>query len=80
MTKQFFYHGLYLLGVASYMCMQVHDSGQRQCKQDQYYTQAVSSSCNHPNGEGWPALSNGRRDAERAHPKATLARIYKSAR
>ena len=35
-----------------YMCMQVHDSGQHQCKQDQHYTQAVSSSWNRPNGDG----------------------------
>ena len=29
------------------MCMQVHDSGKRQCKQNQHYTQAMSPSCNH---------------------------------
>ena len=58
--------------------LQVHDSGQRQCKQDQQYIQAVSPSCNHPNGDGWPALSTMRRDAERARPKAVLARDYYS--
>ena len=58
------------------MCMQVNDSGQCQCKQDQHYTQAVSLSCNHPNGDGWPALSGGQRDVERVWPKAALARIY----
>ena len=56
------------------MCIQVHDSGQCQCKQDQHYTKAVSPSCNHPNGDWWPVLSTGRRDAERAWPKAALAR------
>ena len=40
-----------------YMCMQVHDSGYHQCKQDQHYAQAVSPCCNHPNGDGWLALS-----------------------
>ena len=35
----------------------VYDSGQSQCKQDQHYTQAVSPSSIHPNGDGWPALS-----------------------
>ena len=58
-----------------YMSMQVYDSGQCQCKQDQHYTQTVSLSCNHPNGDGWPALSTGRRDVERARPKAVLAHI-----
>ena len=48
------------------MCMQAYDSGQCQCKQDQHYTQAVSPSCNHPNGDEWPTFSTGRRDAERA--------------
>ena len=64
MTTQLFKYGV---GVASYMymCMQVHDSDQCQCKQDQHYTQAVSPSCNHPNGDGWPALSTGQRDVER---------------
>ena len=55
--------------------MQVHDSGQHLCKQDQHYIyQAGSPSCNHPNGNRWPALSSGRRDTERARPKAALAR------
>ena len=37
-----------------------------ECEHDQHYThdQAVSPSCNHPNGDGWPALSTGRRDVE----------------
>ena len=43
-------------------------------EQDQHYTQAVSPSCNQPNG--WPALFTGQRDAERAWPKAALARIF----
>ena len=60
-----------------YMCMQVYDSGQHQCKQDQHYSQAVSPSCKHPNGDGWPALSTGRRDKERTPPTASLAhKIY----
>ena len=48
-----------------------------ECKHDQHYThgQAVSPSCNHPNDDGWPALSTGQRDAERARPSAALARI-----
>ena len=57
------------------MCMQVYDSGQSHCKQDQHYTQAVSLSCIHPNCDGWPALSTGRRDSERARSKAALACI-----
>ena len=59
------------------MCMQVHDSAQRQCKQDQHYTQAVSPSCNHPNGDGWPALSTRQCAAEKAWLKAALARNVK---
>ena len=54
------------IGVASYMCMQVYDSGQCQCKQDQHYTQAVSPSCIHPNGDEWLASSTGQRDFGRA--------------
>ena len=61
-----------------YMCMQVHDSGQCQCKQDQHYTQAVPPSCNHPNDDGWPVLSTGRCDAERVRLKAVPARIVYS--
>ena len=66
------------VGVASHMYMQVHDSGQCQCKQDQHYTQAVSPSCNHLNGDGWPALSTGHRGAERVQPKTALARNVRS--
>ena len=56
MTMQYFKHGVDV-AIAMYMCMQVYDSGQRQRKQDQHYTKAMSPSCNHPNGDGWPALS-----------------------
>ena len=45
-----------------------------ECKHDQHYTQAVSPNCNHPNSDGWPALSTGRHDTERVRPKAALAR------
>ena len=64
----------------SYMYSYVHASAcywPTSVQQDQHYTHAMSPSCNHPNGDGWPALSTQRHDEEGARPKAMLAcRFY----
>ena len=52
-----------------YMCMQVHDNAN---KISTIYTQAVSPTCNHPNGDGWFVSSTGQRDAEGVQLKAAL--------
>ena len=56
--------------VAVAMCMQVHDNANKISTIPRH---AVSHSCNHPNVDRWPVLSTGRRDAERARPRATFA-------
>ena len=60
--------------VAICICVQVHDNANKISTISA--TIPVSPSCNHPNSDGWPVLSTGRRNAERARPKAVLARAY----